>query len=824
MSEQHGQTPQSRDGEDATDSEPSARSERAGATGSGKSKGKGKSAKASASGPGGGKAKGDAPSPERAPRQVRAAARILYKEARKILKKYAPRIAAEPAQQMRECMQTIERLRGSDEIPALQTAAEQLDELLEQHASFARKSALRETLENIGIAVLIALGLRSCLYEPFKIPSGSMMPTLRTGDHIFVNKFVYGVQIPFTTTVVGQSLGQIERGDVIVFRYPLDETQDFIKRVVGLPGDEVRVTGRRVEVKHAGDDEFTLLRHEALEQRCFDNEGKKPIAGCTLYEETHGDKTYVVRYKLNATERGELAPPPKVWKVPPDRLMVMGDNRNDSLDSRRWELPVEAVKADGLLSTKDLRDLTDERLFSMSRPDSVDEQADYSHDHVVFQASHRALEHDLALEVWREPSMGAESVEAAKVGRTAGARPVSWTELLGPPQGSGEGTEHDALRRHGEAITSAHRAEDPDGRQLVLRLTEPAAVLTLHCGRAVCPDDAALAARMGSILDRFEQNHDREARELLARPKNRNSYSSQFKSRHNPRDHYYERRFASPDHKGRRGQVWLRAFRRPDDGTEQVRDTVLHHYGIEQTGPEAPPPEVDDKGLAAWRLDDKDAWVSIGVDTAREMVVVLECGKGVCGSEAKLRELASGVHQRVTRAASDRRLLPQLLGTADVGGLPEVPVDRKALAEYDRVRLDATVKGVSHSVELEAWLRPKEGVADKIDALAQEYGGMEADEALMPGARAKSDDGVAVLVFPVPESETVVALRCHPGLCPTRQTAAGLARRAAQRAKDPENFIDPEAMRPQPFVPRGNVKGRAERIWLPLSRFWLPIR
>ena len=75
---------------------------------------------------------------------------------------------------------------------------------------------MRETLENIGIAVLIALGLRSCFYEPFKIPSSSMMPTLRTGDHIFVNKFTYGIQIPFTSTVVGQSLGEIERGDVVV--------------------------------------------------------------------------------------------------------------------------------------------------------------------------------------------------------------------------------------------------------------------------------------------------------------------------------------------------------------------------------------------------------------------------------------------------------------------------------------------------------------------------------------------------------------------------------------------------------------------------------
>ncbi|MCA9709876.1 MAG: signal peptidase I, partial [Myxococcales bacterium] len=755
------------------------------------------------------------------PRQVRSAARILHKEARKILKKYASRLAAEAVEQMRECMAGIERLRDrDDQIPALQAEAERLDELLEQHASFARKSALRETLENIGIAVIIALGLRSCLYEPFKIPSGSMMPTLRTGDHIFVNKFVYGVQIPFTTTVVGESWGQIERGDVIVFRYPLDETQDFIKRVVGLPGDEVRVTGRRVEVKHAGDDEFTVLEHERLEQRCYDNEGDKPIANCTLYQETHGDKAYVVRYKLNAAERGELAPPPQTWKVPEGHLMVMGDNRNDSLDSRRWTVQVEAVKADGLLTTKDLRDLTDERLFSMTRPDYVDAQADFSHDHVIFKASHRALDHDLALEVWRDPTLGAESIAAAKVGRLAGARSVEWDALVG----EGQGPQADALRRHGEAVAAAHLAHDPDGQQLVVRLEEPAAVLSLRCGRALCPDEPTLAATLGGVLERFEQNRDREARELLARPSGSTSYSSQFKSRQNPRDHYYERRFASPEDQGRRASVWLRAFRRPEDGTELVRDAALVHYGLETDAEAGPQPQVDDNGVTSWLLDDDDAWVGIAADTAREMVVVLECGKSVCRTEERARAVMAGVYERLPRAAGDRRRLPQLLGTADLDGLPEVPAGRLELAEYDRVALEATVKGDAHSVEVEAWLRPPQGLSEQIAALVQHEGGMEADDALMPGAYAKSDQGVAVLVFPVPESETVVRLRCHPGLCPTRQTAVSLARRAANRAQDPENFVDPEAERPQPFVPRGNVKGRADRIWLPLSRFWLPIR
>src|SRR5688572_17564674 len=150
---------------------------------------------------------------------------MLQKETRRILKRHGSRIAAEPADAMRASLAAIDTLRAAEKWPALEDEAEHLDELLHQHASFARKSALRETLENVLIAVMVALGLRSCFYEPFKIPSGSMMPTLRSGDHIFVNKFVYGIQIPFTTTVIGESFGHIERGDVVVFRYPLDEAE-----------------------------------------------------------------------------------------------------------------------------------------------------------------------------------------------------------------------------------------------------------------------------------------------------------------------------------------------------------------------------------------------------------------------------------------------------------------------------------------------------------------------------------------------------------------------------------------------------------------------
>ena len=207
------------------------------------------------------------------------------KEARKILKKYEPRIASAPATAIRSSMSELERLREQRLWEPLEDECERLDELLHQHASFARKSPLRETLENIGIAVAVALALRSCLYEPFKIPSGSMMPTLRSGDHIFVNKFAYGIQIPFTTTVVGGFLGAPRRGDVIVFRYPVDESEDFIKRVIGLPGDTVRVEGNKVSIKRPGEAEFEELRRTKLDEKCLDDAAVNAVPHCTLYEE-----------------------------------------------------------------------------------------------------------------------------------------------------------------------------------------------------------------------------------------------------------------------------------------------------------------------------------------------------------------------------------------------------------------------------------------------------------------------------------------------------------------------------------------------------------
>ena len=751
----------------------------------------------------------------RSPRQVRAAANILQKEGRRILKRHASRIAAEPADSIRASLAAIDTLRTAQDWHGLEDEAERLDETLHQHASFGRKSALRETLENVLIAVLVALGLRSCFYEPFKIPSGSMMPTLRSGDHIFVNKFIYGIQIPFTTTVVGESLGNIERGDVVVFRYPIDEAEDFIKRVIGLPGDEIRVAGRTLSIKRAGATEFEEVPRAASTERCLDEAGVKHIANCTLFEETLDGKTYLVRYTATIDERDDMAPKARTWKVPAGHLMVMGDNRNQSHDSREWTVKVEAVGVDSLLTLKDLRDLTADSMFNMDRDDDVGERNDGRHDKVTYLASHRSESHDVTLEVWRSPTLGAQAIFDTVASGLASSRPTTMAELL---TGAAAGPARDQAIELGAGIDRLVTAKDADARQVVLLLEPAQTVLSISCGTGVCKDDPKLAKIVADVLAKFHRNHAQDSRTLLDAPK-AVRYTTHWSGRSDAREHYFERTLVRPGGDKPKDKVRIRAFRKPPDGVAFVRDAALWAFGS-STGIADAVPELGEEALRVARTD---GVVLVLTDSAREMVVVLECGSAFCKDAAAATALGKIVVEGMPAAAGDRRKLRVLLTSGEVPGYEEVPVGLPELAEYDRVRLEGTVRGKEHTVEIEAWLRPQEGLAAKVEALGTPAG-LVPDPGVAEGALGLEREDAFEFVFAIPQSETVVRIECRKGLCATRDVALALAHRAAAKAVDPTNFIDPQAERPRPFVPRGNVKGRAERIWLPLARFWLPIK
>ena len=169
---------------------------------------------------------------------LQAEGRELQDEARKLLKKAKPTDASRA--EVEAAMATVDGAIEAKKAKELDAALRELDGQIEKHLGKARKGTTREYVEAIAFAVLVALGVRAFVIEAFKIPSPSMYPTLNVGDNIFVNKFVYGPLMPFTNRRLYN--GRLpERGEIVVFVYPQDPSKDFIKRVVGLPGDRIRV-------------------------------------------------------------------------------------------------------------------------------------------------------------------------------------------------------------------------------------------------------------------------------------------------------------------------------------------------------------------------------------------------------------------------------------------------------------------------------------------------------------------------------------------------------------------------------------------------------
>lgn len=164
-----------------------------------------------------------------------------------------------------------------------------------------KKRFIKEYLEPIVIAVLIALFIRAFIVQAFKIPSSSMEPTLQVGDYILVSKFIYGVRIPFTKTKLFQ-FSNPKRGDIVVFIYPKDRSKDFIKRVIGTEGEKVEIIRNKIYIN---------------DQLMKDSWG--------LYDE----KSEWSKYFQSKERYGPET-------VPKDSIFVLGDNRDNSQDSRFW--------------------------------------------------------------------------------------------------------------------------------------------------------------------------------------------------------------------------------------------------------------------------------------------------------------------------------------------------------------------------------------------------------------------------------------------------------------------------------------------------------
>ena len=163
------------------------------------------------------------------------------------------------------------------------------------------KSKFREYAEAIVIAVLIAFFIRTFIIQAFKIPSGSMKPTLQIGDHILVTKFIYGVKIPIIRKTL-VSIGEPKRGDMVVFIYPEDRSKDFVKRVIGIGGDNIEIRNKKIYLNGLPyNDNYGVYTDDMI------------IPGAAQPRDNFGPVT-----------------------VPPGSIFCMGDNRDQSYDSRFW--------------------------------------------------------------------------------------------------------------------------------------------------------------------------------------------------------------------------------------------------------------------------------------------------------------------------------------------------------------------------------------------------------------------------------------------------------------------------------------------------------
>jgi signal peptidase I len=218
------------------------------------------------------------------------------------------------------------------------------------------KSAVREYAEAICVAILLALVIRTFIVQAFKIPSGSMLPTLQVGDHILVNKFMYGprLEVPLTNVSFGRLPGFVHaaRGDVVVFVYPKDESKDFIKRVVGEPGDILEIRNRQVYVNGE-------LQTDTHAHFFGPNSRSARARVGPLYLGRAGDRLEIADGSLVVNGKslplpdreafgvyyGALFPdgPDGAVTVPENFYFVMGDNRDNSQDSRSWGMVRESA-------------------------------------------------------------------------------------------------------------------------------------------------------------------------------------------------------------------------------------------------------------------------------------------------------------------------------------------------------------------------------------------------------------------------------------------------------------------------------------------------
>ena len=238
---------------------------------------------------------------ERTEAKILKEARAEIKLTKTLIKKKRKKLDNEKIQLLNTDIMALENTIAKGDLKEILAKEERLVKARDRSMPFLNKSVVREYAEAILIAVVLALFIRTFIVQAFKIPSGSMENTLLVGDHLLVNKFIYGVKIPFINKNI-IDITEPKRGDIVVFRYPEDKSKDFIKRVIGVGGDKIEIKKKQVYVN--------------------DEPINEPYA-----EFKAGETSFF------GFQKGRNFGP---FDVPEGHVFVMGDNRDNSHDSRFW--------------------------------------------------------------------------------------------------------------------------------------------------------------------------------------------------------------------------------------------------------------------------------------------------------------------------------------------------------------------------------------------------------------------------------------------------------------------------------------------------------
>jgi signal peptidase I len=265
---------------------------------------------------------------ERRLRGLRHEARELIQEIERIHKRMPGKISPEVSVRLAEQAVRVEATSLAGDADGLEKETKELDKLATQLLGVFRKQSTWDFFSGFAKALAIAVIIRVFIIEPYRIPSGSMLPTLEIGDQVFINKFIYGVRLPLTNWVPFQIIRPPARGDVIVFNNPVRPEQDFIKRVIGIPGDTVELIEGVVHINGVPQ-QRTLVTEEELVHNKGEGGPWFPER-LVMYQEDLGGKVHATLQEERTARLRSEGP----YVVPEGNVFVMGDNRDNSLDSR----------------------------------------------------------------------------------------------------------------------------------------------------------------------------------------------------------------------------------------------------------------------------------------------------------------------------------------------------------------------------------------------------------------------------------------------------------------------------------------------------------